>query len=76
MFLFPPAVEDDNWYSSDEEESGAPKSNLASILKTLNQGQAKPQGPQAPSAMPFDIAKVLNVIQSQPPPATSQAPTR
>lgn len=58
---------DDNWYSSDEDENGAPKSNLANIIKTLNQKPAAPPQPAPPSGVPFDIAKVLNVIQGVQP---------
>lgn len=80
-------VDDDNWYSSDEDEDGEAKPKLADILKNLNQQPPKPppsnfspshsnnqgSGTQGANSA-LNIMQMINAIRSQPTP-TSGGPS-
>ncbi|XP_021350317.1 zinc finger CCCH domain-containing protein 4-like isoform X2 [Mizuhopecten yessoensis] len=63
-------MDDDNWYSSDEEDVSSSKPKLTDILKNLSQ-QPTPDSPQTPvptshsQSSALDIMQMINSIRTQ-----------
>ncbi|XP_069133047.1 zinc finger CCCH domain-containing protein 4-like [Argopecten irradians] len=55
-------LDDDNWYSSDEEDTPDSKPKLTDILKNLSQ-KPTPESPQTPGPTNFSQSSALDIMQ-------------